>query len=84
MQIDRRKFRRFPLGLRYKIVEQHGDYIGCRKHLSFNIELFQLKNFYVEVWRSIAINQIQWIECPAEDYVLSNYVKPSLLEDILK
>jgi hypothetical protein len=83
MDIDYRKFRKLPLQLKHKIVEEYGNYIGCRKDEKHNIELFQLKDFYVEVWRSPAINQIQSIECPGEEYVLNHYVNSSLIKALL-
>lgn len=71
---ERIRFRRLPLALRFKIVEERGNYIACRRHLHYQIELFRLADYYVEVWRSMAINQVHWIECPSEDIVLDRYV----------
>lgn len=73
MPLDRKKFDSLPLALRYKTVEEKGKYIMHRRHRQFTIELFQLSGQYVEVWRSMATNQIQSIDCRETDYVVDKY-----------
>lgn len=73
MPLDRKKFDRLPLALRYKTVEEKGNYIMLRRHRQYTIELFQLNGQYVEVWRSMATNQIQSIDCRETDYVVEKY-----------
>jgi hypothetical protein len=76
------KFTRLPLALRHKVVEEKGDYIMRRRHLTYNVELFELGDFYVEVGRSMATNQIYWIECPENDYVYSKYLGHIKVEEL--
>lgn len=83
MQVSASKFRKMPLAFRHKMVEEQGTYLTTRRHLNYHIELFQLHGFYVEVWRSFAINQIQWIECPSADRVAEAYVSPQILKSLL-
>ncbi len=76
------KYQRLPLALQHKVVEEKGDYITRRRHLTYNVELFQLANFYVEVGRSMATNQIYWIECRDNDYVYNKYLQHMKVEEL--
>jgi hypothetical protein len=76
------KYCRLPLALQYKVVEEKGDYITRRRHLTYNVELFELDNFYVEVVRSMATNQIYRIECPENDYVYDKYLQDLKIEEL--
>lgn len=76
------KYSRLPLALQYKVVEEKGDYITRRRHLTYNIELFELNNFYVEVGRSMATNQVQWIECRENEYVYDKYLQDLRIEEL--
>ncbi len=69
------KYLKLPLALQYKVVEEKGDYITRRRYLTYNVELFELNNFYVEVGRSMATNQIQWIKCRENEYVYDKYLQ---------
>lgn len=80
--LSSKKYNSLPLALKYKVVEEVGNYITRRRHLTYNIELFELHDYYVEVWRSIATNQIYWIECPDNDYVYKQYVDQIKLEEL--
>lgn len=76
------KYRRLPLAIKHKVVEEKGDYITRRRHLTYNVELFELKDFYVEVGRSMATNQIYWIECPDNEYVYDKYLQHIKVEEL--
>lgn len=78
------KFRRLPLPMKYKIVEETGRYLMFRKHLHYHIELFLLHNIYVEVWRSMATNQVYWIECQTEAYVNEHYLDNISLKELMQ
>lgn len=76
------KYLQLPLAIKYKVVEEKGDYITHRRHLSCNVELFELGNFYVEVGRSMATNQIYWIECRDNEYVFDHYLNQIQVEEL--
>ena len=76
------KYRGLPLAIKHKVVEEKGNYITRRRHLTYNVELFQLKDFYVEVGRSMATNQIYWIECPENEYVYDKYLRHIKVEEL--
>jgi hypothetical protein len=77
------KFRRLPLAMKYKIVEEFGKYLMFRKHLHYSIELFKLQDFYVEVWRSMATNQVYWVECQSETYINQHYLNEISLQQLM-
>lgn len=76
------KYSRLPLALQYKVVEERGHYITRRRHITYNVELFELNNFYVEVGRSMATNQIYWIECRDNEFVYEKYLQDLTLEEL--
>lgn len=80
--LPKEKYLQFPLALKYKIVEEKGHYITRRRHLTYNVELFELGNFYVEVGRSMLTNQIHWIDCPENEKVFEVYLKDIKVEEL--
>lgn len=82
MGFDPKKFKKLPLALQYKTIEEKGKYIMQRRFLHYTIELFQLDEQYIEVWRSIATNQIYWIECQSLNYVSDNYLSSLKIEKL--
>ncbi len=80
--LNKEKYQNLPLALKYKIVEEKGNYITRRRHLTYNVELFELRDFYVEVGRSMATNQIYWITCPENDYVYDKYLQHIKVEEL--
>jgi hypothetical protein len=83
MEFNPKKFKKLPLALRYKTVEEKGKYLMHRRHLNYVIELFQLNGRYIEVWRSMATNQIYWIECAESGYVVEKYLQKVNVESLL-
>lgn len=77
------KFGRLPLAMKYKTVEESGRYLMFRKHLHYHIELFMLHDTYVEVWRSMATNQVYWIECQTDAYINEHYLNKISLQQLL-
>jgi hypothetical protein len=84
MEIDVKKFKRLPLALRYKNIEEHGVYLSRRKYLNYNIELFSFHGFYAEVWRTNSVNQVVWIEFPVSSAISAKYVGNDVLKELLR
>jgi len=55
-------FRKKRLLDRFGIVETKGTFLANRIHGSFNVDLYYLEDFYVEVWKKVGLNIIHWIE----------------------
>ena len=68
------EFKKLELSAKYKIVDKGGSYIAHRYHGSYQIELYSMEDFLVEVWKRIGINNINWIEVVSDD-ILDKYVK---------
>ncbi|MEM7162310.1 MAG: hypothetical protein AAF487_07690 [Bacteroidota bacterium] len=56
------EFRQKRLLDRFGIVETKGIALAKRKHGSFNVELYSIDDFYVEIWKKVGLNIIHWIE----------------------
>ena len=73
--MDPKEFSRMPLLKKVEILKVEGDYIGAREVPSYFVYLYTLKNFFVEVYRTKTLNQIQWIEVQSNTDLLSEYVQ---------
>lgn len=80
--LPKEKYLQLPLALKHKIVEEKGNYITRRRYLTYNVELFELRDFYVEVGRSMLTNQIHWISCPDNEKVFEAYLKDIKVEEL--
>jgi len=67
------EFSRLPLKKKLPLVEQHGDFVAQRIHQSYNIQLFTLNGFYVEVWKQLGLNYLHWIEVVNDHSILNQY-----------
>lgn len=47
---------------KYREVESHGNHVANRYYQSYEIHLYKLHGFLVEVWWKVGLNQIYWIE----------------------
>lgn len=68
-------FRRLKLKARYQIVQEKGNYLAARTHGGFQIKLYDLFGYYVEVWKPMGINIIQWIEVVNRDEIIDSYLE---------
>ena len=56
------EFRQKRLLDRFGIVETQATKLGERRYRGFNVTLYSLENFYVEVWKRVGLGIIHWIE----------------------
>jgi len=68
-------FRRLKLSQRYKLINQDGKYLASRNHGGFQCFLYDFHSYYVEVWKPLGINLIQWIEVVNRDEILDSYLQ---------
>jgi hypothetical protein len=80
--LEKKEFRRLKLRQKYKAVQKEGKRLASRTHGSFLCSLFQYKSFYVEVWKPIGINIIQWIEVVNSDEIVDSYLENINLKDL--
>lgn len=80
--MDKKDFRRLKLRQKYKLVQKEGKHLANRTHGGFLCSLYQFNKFYVEVWKPIGINIIQWIEVVNSDEIIDSYLDEINLKDL--
>lgn len=70
-------FRKLRLTERHDYLAKNSEYIGARHYNGYWVYLYDLHNFYVEVWVLIALEQVRWIEIQENQNQIDLY-----LEDI--
>lgn len=73
--MNQKWFNSLSIEKRFKLIQQKGVFIATRKHQSHFVSLFTLDGNYIELWKTISTNQIQWIELCNNTDVLYDYVK---------
>lgn len=68
-------FRRLKLSQKYKLINKEGKYLAKRVHGGFHCFLYDFHGYYVEVWKPVGINLIQWIEVINRDEILDSYLQ---------
>mgnify|MGYP003691342277 CR=1 FL=1 len=81
--MEKKDFRRLKLREKYKLVQKQGVHLGNRTHGSFLCSLYQFTNFYVEVWKPVGINLIQWIEVVNSDEIIDSYLEDFNLKGLI-
>ncbi|MFB6306661.1 MAG: hypothetical protein ABEH43_06685 [Flavobacteriales bacterium] len=72
--MTREEFSKKGIKQKYRILKNNGEHIASRFFSSYNVHLFHLEDFYIEVWVQIGLNQIHWIEEVYDDDTLEKYV----------
>jgi hypothetical protein len=67
-------FHRLSLKQKHHMLVTKAEFIASRIHGGYQVHLFTLDGEYVEVWRSIGLNYIHWIEVVHSQGTLENYV----------
>lgn len=74
MKEDKENFRRLKLKAKYELLKKSGKLLANRTHGGFHCFLYSFSSFYVEVWKPIGINIIQWIEVVNSDEIIDSYL----------
>jgi hypothetical protein len=67
------EFQRCPIEQRYYLLKEDGAFIASRFHTEFNVHLFSIYDFHVEIWQRISLNDVVWIEIVDPQNVLPLY-----------
>lgn len=73
--MQKEEFRKLKLKQKYAVISKHGKYLTSRYHASFQCALYDLNGYYVETWKPIGINIIQWIEVVNRDEIVDSYLE---------
>jgi hypothetical protein len=67
-------FKKLSLNDKYQLLKQRGNFIASRFHGGHNCHLFAFDGYYVEIFKVMVLNQIQWIEVVENYRTLDNYL----------
>lgn len=66
-------FNKLKLTEKYALLNDQGDFIASRKSESYFVHLFALNGQYIEMWMSIELNHLAWIEILNNNETLKLY-----------
>ncbi len=69
------EFRKLRLKKKYEALRKDGKHLANRHHGSFQCSLFDFHGYYVECWKPMGINLIQWIEVVNRDEIIDSYLQ---------
>ncbi|MFP5471064.1 MAG: hypothetical protein ACLGGV_05670 [Bacteroidia bacterium] len=73
--MDETWFNKLTLEERYLLIKEEGEFVASRLSNGYNVHLFIVRKTYVEMWRTVTLHQIQWIEIAKNTDILAEYVK---------
>jgi hypothetical protein len=75
MSLSRKAFDKLNLSEKFELLQNEGDFIASRQSASHFVHLFALDGEYVEMWMSIELNTLMWIEIMQNDETLKMYTE---------
>jgi len=70
--INSDEYKKLTLSDKYHLLQENGIHLAQRYYGSYDVHLFELNQFLVEVWKRIGMSQVYWIEIVGKD-VLDKY-----------
>jgi hypothetical protein len=74
------EFKKLPLADKFEIVKAKGDFVASRLYPGFNVHLFAIDGFFVEVWKRLGLDYVEWIELVNSDSTINSYLDNINLE----
>lgn len=68
------EFKQFSKEQRYHIVRDRSVFLASRMHNGFQVGLYRLDTLYIEVWKRVGLDYIDFIEPVAEPRVCDAYL----------
>jgi len=72
--MDEAWFNKLTLEQRYLLLKEEGEFVASRLSNGYNVHLFIVRKTYVEMWRTLTLHQVQWIEISKNTDILVEYV----------
>lgn len=79
--MKKEEFRKLKLKHKYELIRKEAKYLATRHHASFQCALYDFHGYYVETWKPIGINIIQWIEIVNRDEIIDSYLEHFKIKD---
>tara|TARA_B110000196_G_scaffold289304_1_gene274821 strand:+ start:96 stop:353 length:258 start_codon:yes stop_codon:yes gene_type:complete len=67
-------FSRLARGEKYILLCDLGKHLANRKHSGFIVSLFEFEGFYVEVWKRVGLDYVDYIEVINDNSILEQYL----------
>jgi hypothetical protein len=74
------EFKKLSIEQKLELVKARGDFVASRLYPGFNVHLFALDGFFIEVWKRVGLDYIQWIEVVNSDSTINSYLDNINLE----
>ncbi len=68
-------FNKLALNARVKMLRDHGTYVGARYYGSYQVHLYALNGFYVELYMKLGVNWIQIVEIQKNQKIIEQYAE---------
>lgn len=68
---------------KFILLSDLGNFLANRMYQSFSIALFSFEGFYVEVWKRIGLDYIEYIEVVEDHSLLAKYLDDFDINDEL-
>lgn len=72
--MDERSFKKLKKVERYRILKKDGVFLASRTHAGFQIGLYHLNGIYIELWKRIGLDYIDYIEVVDKKKAVDRYV----------
>ena len=72
--MDVNKFENLNKSERYKILKNQGVFLASRRFESYVVSLFSINDFYVELWKRIGLNYVDYVEIVKEQKKIDSYL----------
>jgi len=59
---------------KYILLRDLGKHLANRKHSGFIVSLFEFEGFYVEVWKRVGLDYMDYIEVINDNSILDQYL----------
>ena len=72
--MSEKEFAKFKLQKRFNITRKAGKYVASRIFRSYEIHLYQVEKFYVEIWQKVGLNLVHFVEVLKNEQALDEYL----------
>jgi hypothetical protein len=80
--ISAEEFKKLSLEKKLELVKKEADYVSSRYYQGFEVHLYGMDNFFVEVWKRFGLDYIEWIEVVNSNATINSYLDNIDLDDL--
>ncbi|MFT4878479.1 MAG: hypothetical protein ACJAYM_000507 [Flavobacteriales bacterium] len=72
--MEERSFKKLKKAERYLILKKEGVFLASRMHSSFQVGLYYFNGMYIELWKRIGLDYVDYIEVVDKKKAVDSYV----------